>query len=49
MALAGLDRSAHSSRYVDSTGIINALKDLGFEDIADELPVINQTEDMFTE
>jgi hypothetical protein len=38
VALAGLDRSDKSHRYVDSTGILKALQDIGFPDIVEELP-----------
>jgi hypothetical protein len=46
VALAGLDRSEKSKKYVDSNGVLKALQDLGFGDIVDELPDLSgYTED----
>ena len=50
MSLASLDRSVRSNHYIDSNGIIAALNDLGFADIAAELPDLSDfTEDMHQE
>jgi hypothetical protein len=38
IALAGLDRSETPKSYVDANGVLQALRDLGFDDIADEIP-----------
>jgi hypothetical protein len=47
MSLAALDRSERPKQYVDSVGLLNALRDLGFPEIADELPDWSEyTEDM---
>ena len=47
IALAALDRSERPNQYVDSLGIIKALNDLGFPEIAEKLPDLTQfTEDM---
>lgn len=47
ISLAALDRSERPKQYVDSVGIMKALKDLGFKDIAAEIPDLDgYTEDM---
>ena len=47
IALAALDRSERPNQYADSVGIIAALKDMGFPEIAAQLPVLSEyTEDM---
>jgi hypothetical protein len=47
IALAALDRSERPKQYIDSTGIVQALMDLGFEDIAAALPDLSAfTEDL---
>ncbi|KAH0790631.1 hypothetical protein GPJ56_005486 [Histomonas meleagridis] len=47
MSLAGLDFSEHPKQYVDSGGVIKALNELGFSDIAEQLPDLSMyTEDM---
>lgn len=47
ISLAGLDFSNRPKQYVDSNGIIKALKELGFDDIAEMLPDLSEfTEDM---
>jgi histone H3/H4 len=47
IALAALDRSDHPKRYVNSSGIVRALIDLGFPEIAEALPDLSvYTEDM---
>jgi hypothetical protein len=47
IALAALDRSEHPKQYMDSNGIVQALIDMGFPDIAEELPDFSTlTEDM---
>lgn len=50
ISLAALDRSDRPKQYVDSVGILKALRDLGFSDIADEIPDLDgYTEDMIPE
>jgi histone H3/H4 len=47
IALAALDRSDRPKQYVDSSGVVRALIDLGFPEIADALPDQSRyTEDM---
>ena len=47
MALASLDRSERPTRYIDSVGVMKALVDMGFPEIAEALPDLSQfTEDM---
>lgn len=47
ISLAAIDKSERSKSYVDSVGVLAALRDLGFEDIIDKLPDLSQyTEDM---
>lgn len=47
IALCALDNSKRPKQFVDSTGIKIALREFGFEDIADKLPDLSQfTEDM---
>ena len=45
MSLASIDRSVRSTHYIDSDGVIQALKDLGFEDIVAELPDLSEYSD----
>ena len=50
MSLASLDRAVRSKHYIDSDGVIQALKDLGFGDIISELPDLSEySEDMHKE
>lgn len=47
ISLASLDRSERCSRYIDSLGVIQALEDLGFPEIVEELPDLSTfTEDL---
>ena len=47
LSLASIDRSVRSKHYIDSEGVLQALKDLGFEDIITELPDFSDySEDM---
>ena len=47
IALAALDRSERPHQYMDSIGLVKALVDLGFPDIAAELTNLDEyTEDM---
>lgn len=47
MALASLDKSERSKQYIDSEGVISALKFLGFDSVADQLPDFSEfAEDM---
>lgn len=47
IALAALDRSERPNQYIDSIGVMKALIDLEFPDIAAELPNLDEyTEDM---
>ena len=47
VALAALDRSERPNQFIDSIGVVQALRDLGFPDIAEELPNLDEyTEDM---
>ena len=47
ISLASLDRSERRSRYIDSLGVIQALEDLGFPEIVEELPDLSSfTEDL---
>lgn len=47
LALAALDRSERPNQYIDSAGVVQALIDFGFPDIAAELPNLEEfTEDM---
>ena len=50
LALAAIDESERPKQYVDSEGVLKALKKLGFNEIADEIPNFDEyTEDMLTE
>ena len=50
LSLSAVDRSERPKQYIDSVGIMKALRDLGFNDIADEIPDLNgYTEDMIPE
>lgn len=50
ISLAALDKSSRPKQYIDSAGVLKALRDLGFGDIADELPDLSSfTEDMLAE
>jgi histone H3/H4 len=47
ISLAALDRSERPKQYVDSKGVIQALIDMGFADLAEELPDLSSfTEDL---
>jgi hypothetical protein len=47
IALASLDRSERRHQYIDSSGVGQALVDMGFEDIAASLPdLAGFTEDL---
>lgn len=46
ISLSALDESKQQ-QYVDSDGVIKALKKLGFDDVAAELPSLHFSEDMF--
>lgn len=50
LSLAALERSERPKQYIDSVGIMKALKDLGFNAIAAEIPDLDgYTEDMIPE
>lgn len=50
LSLAALERSERPKQYIDSVGIMKALKDLGFNAIASEIPDLDgYTEDMIPE
>lgn len=47
ISLAAIDRSEKSKAYIDSGGLVNALIDLGFEDLLRDIPDLSDvTEDM---
>lgn len=47
ISIAGLSKSTRSKQYLDSKGVINALNDLGFPEIAQSLPTFDSfSEDM---
>ncbi|EAY06847.1 hypothetical protein TVAG_340250 [Trichomonas vaginalis G3] len=47
MALAAIDNSERPKQYIDSTGVVKALRKLGFDSIVDELPDLSEyAEDM---